>query len=232
MVNSNKIATFGFLFCLIMYQSKLNGMKLRILICTIILAFIFIPGNAQFKFGIRGGINSAYVKPRDFNNPDYLLEYKSGDLGFHFGAMAQLKLGRFFVEPEILFSTASTDIQLTDLNDPQTTRKVGEQKFNKLDVPIIAGMKMGPMRLQLGPVATVQLNSKSDLLKENGIEQAYKGMTIGYQAGVGLQLSGLLLDLKYEGNLSKFGDGVNIGSQTFNFDQRMSQVILSIGFLF
>lgn len=198
----------------------------------IFLGFIFIPGNAQLKYGIRGGINSAYVRPQEFNNPNYVLEYKSGNIGFHFGAIVQLKLGKFVLQPELLFSTASTDIQLTDLTSSSTISEVGEQKFNKLDVPIIAGLKLGPMKLQLGPEASVQLNSKSDLLKENGIDQAYKGATIGYQAGIGLELSSLILDLKYEGNLSKFGDGVNIGDQTFNFDQRMSQLILSIGFLF
>jgi hypothetical protein len=207
-------------------------MKLRILICLIISGFIFQPGNAQVKFGIRGGINSAYVKPQEFNNSDYLLEYKSGDIGFHFGGMAQIKLGKVFIQPEVLFSTAKTDIKLTDLGGSSTVEEVGKQKFNKLDVPIIAGVKLGPLKLQLGPVATVQLNSKSDLLKDNGIEQAYKGATIGYQAGLGLELSSLLIDVKYEGNLSQFGDGVKIGEQTFNFDQRMNQVILSLGFLF
>jgi hypothetical protein len=207
-------------------------MKLKIFICLIILGFVYQPGNAQLKFGIRGGINSAYVKPQEFTNTDYLLEYKSGDVGFHFGGMAQLKIGSLVLQPEILFSTAKTDIKLTDLNGSSATEEVGKQKFNKLDVPIIAGVKLGPIKLQAGPIATVQLNSKSDLLEENGIKQAYKGATIGYQAGIGLELTSLLIDLKYEGNLSQFGDGMKIGGQTFNFDQRMSQLILSLGFLF
>lgn len=207
-------------------------MKIKIIASLIILGFIYIPGNAQVKFGIRGGINSAYVKPKTFNNPNYLIEYESGDLGFHFGGVAQIKIAKFFIQPELLFSTANTDIKLTDLDDPSTVESIGEQKFNKLDVPIIAGFKLGAFKLQAGPVATVQLKSKSDLLKENGIQQAYKGATIGFQAGVGLELSSLLIDVKYEGNLSQLGDGVKIGGQTFNFDQRMSQLILSIGFLF
>jgi hypothetical protein len=200
--------------------------------CIAILGFIFHPGKAQLKFGIRGGINSAYVKPAKFDNQDYLLEYKSGDIGFHFGVMGQLKIGSFFVQPEILFSTASTDIQLSDLSNPSAAKQIGEQKFNKLDVPIIAGFKLGPLKLQAGPVGTVMLKSKSDLLEENGISQAYKGATFGYQAGIGLELTSLLIDIKYEGNLSKLGDGVTILGQDFYFDQRMNQLILSIGFLF
>lgn len=207
-------------------------MKLKFFISLIILSCLVQTGSAQFKFGIRGGINSATVKPPDFDNSDYSIEYKSGDVGFHLGAMGQLKLGSFVLQPELLFSTAKTDIKLTDLSGSTAVEEIGKQKFNKLDLPVIAGVKLGPVKLQLGPVATVQLNSKSDLLEENGIEQAYKGMTIGYQAGLGLELSSLLIDVKYEGNLSQFGDGVIIAGQTFNFDQRMSQLILSLGFLF
>ncbi len=202
-------------------------------IALVIVAFmVFIPGEAQLKFGIRGGISSSNIKLKEFDNPDYKLDYKSSQVGFHFGVISQLKFGMFVLQPELLFSSVRTDLAFTDLTAAEPIEKIGKQSFNKLDLPIIAGVKFGPLKLQAGPVASVILNSKSDLLKENGIKQTYKGMTIGYQAGLGLELGSLLLDVKYEGNFSKYGDGITIGGESYNFDQRISQLILSFGFLF
>lgn len=208
-------------------------MRFKYIALVVVALLIFTPGQAQLKFGIRGGISSSSIKLKEFDSPDYKLDYKSSQVGFHFGVVGQLKLGMFVLQPELLFSTVRTDLAYTDLNSiTNPGEQIGKQSFNKLDLPIIAGVKFGPLKLQAGPVASVVLNSKSDLLEENGVKQAYKGMTIGYQAGLGLELGSLLLDVKYEGSLSKFGDGITIGGESFNFDQRINQLILSLGFLF
>jgi len=207
-------------------------MRFKHIALFIVALLIFTPGQAQLKFGIRGGIGSSNIILKEFDSPDYKLDYKSSQVGFHFGVVSQLKLGMFVLQPELLFSTVRTDLSYTDLTGTDPIEQIGKQSFNKLDLPIIAGVKFGPLKLQAGPVASVVLSSKSDLLKENGIEQAYNGMTIGYQAGLGLELGSLLLDVKYEGSLSKFGDGITIGGESFNFDQRINQLILSLGFLF
>lgn len=186
---------------------------------------------SQIKFGIRGGINSSNMKIKDFTGDDYKLEYNTGQFGYHFGVMGQVKILSAFIQPELLFTVAKYDVKLT--NTATSESEAGTQKFNKLDVPVMAGVKLGVFKLQAGPVATVMINSKSDVLDDHDdFKQKFKTATIGYQAGIGLELSSLLLDLKYEGNLSKFGDGINVGNNSFEFDQRMSQIILSLGFLF
>jgi hypothetical protein len=215
----------------ILRTAKLKIMKTRLVIFTAILLCMVQFSEAQIKFGIRGGINSARVKLKDYTNIDYDLAYAKGDPGYHFGVMSQIKLLGIFVQPEVLFTVAKNDIQVTDhLNS--TPPEAGKQKFYKLDVPVIVGYKLGPLKLQAGPVGTFMLGSKSPLLDKYNMEQDFKGATFGFQAGVGLELSSLLVDVKYEGNLSRLGDGVNIGGERFNFDQRMSQWIFSIGYLF
>ncbi|MGD2034641.1 MAG: porin family protein [Bacteroidales bacterium] len=205
-------------------------MKIKCIAIFIMALLVWAPGQAQLKFGIRGGINASRVKLKEFDNPDYRLDYESGQVGFHFGGIAQLKMGMVFIQPELLFTNVKTDVSVQRTSGGETW--IGKQSFNKLDLPVIAGVKIGPLKLQAGPVASVVLNSKSNVLDDRGIDQSTKGATIGYQAGVGLQLGSLLVDVKYEGNLSKLGDGVTIGGQDFNFDQRLNQIIFSIGFLF
>ena len=81
-------------------------------------------------------------------------------------------------------------------------------------------------------VASVLLKDKSDLFDEIGYKQKYNNITLGYQAGIGLEISKLTFDLKYEGNLSRLGTGIKIGNETYSFDNRMKQWILSVGLYF
>lgn len=205
-------------------------MRVKYIALITITLLVWAPGQAQIKFGIRGGINSSRVQLNEFDNSEYTLDYKNSQVGFHFGAISQIEIARLLVQPELLFTTARTDIALTEV--ATGAEQFGKQAFYKLDLPVIAAIKFGPLKVQAGPVASVLLKSKSNLLSDNDIEQNFKGVTIGYQAGLGLELTTLLLDVKYEGNLSKFGDGVTIGGQDFSFDQRLNQIIVSIGFLF
>lgn len=205
------------------------------LIFLFLFIFCMLNVNAQLSFGIRGGVNSSNVKLNDFGGRDYQLKYNRGALGFHIGGIAQIKLLNFFIQPELLYTQTKNDVSLATWNSVNAewgVPELGEQRFSKIDIPIIAGMKFGPLKLQAGPVATMMLKSKSDLLDNYDIEQEFSAATLGYQAGVGLELANLLVDVKYEGNLSKLGDGVTIAGRDYSFDQRMSQWILSVGFLF
>ena len=179
-------------------------MRIRI-IASIILLFCTLALNAQLSFGIRGGINSGNIKLNNFDGGEYELDYARGPLGFHVGGIMQVKLLSVFVQPELLFSTTKADVKLTikDVSNLQNPPVVdlGEQRFSKIDIPIMAGVKLGPLKLQAGPVATMKLGTKIKDIDTNELKQEFSGATLGYQAGVGIELANLLLDVKYEGNL-------------------------------
>jgi hypothetical protein len=208
-------------------------MKTKNLVLLATILFLSLTLNAQVKFGIRAGISSSNIKLKDYKAEGYELEYNKGKYGYHFGVMSRIKIAKLFIQPEVLFSTAKTDILYIDLKDPQKpVRTPGRQNFNKIDIPVMVGFKVAIFKLQVGPVATFILNTKSDLLDEKKVEQNLQGATVGYQAGIGVELSSLLLDAKYEGNLSKLGSSMEKDGTKVNFDQRMSQFIFSIGYLF
>jgi len=94
------------------------------------------------------------------------------------------------------------------------------------------GFKFGPLRLQGGPVGHVFLNSTSELFDIEGYDQKFDEMTFGYQAGVGLDIWKLVLDVKYEGNFNKTGDHIVFAGQQFNFDQTPGRLLVSVGFAF
>lgn len=204
-------------------------------ICFLLLFLVAIAfhGFSQIKLGVRVGVNSNYIKSAEETVDGYKITVpKDVTTGFHFGLVGQVQLFSFFVQPEILFSSNRNDIIITDLTAFPVTQDLSEHKFNLLNIPVMLGYKFKALKFEVGPVGTVLLRSKSDLLKDKGFEQELKAMTYGYQAGIGLDLGKLAIDFKYEGNLSKFGDGLKFNNQTYSFDQRANQLIFSVGLFF
>lgn len=218
-------------------------MKKLIIILLAVMAFNL--ANAQFlRFGFKAGVSSTNVKFDDIKNiesSDGLKEYaiKQGDskMGFHAGLYGRIQLLGLFVQPELLFTHSQGEVVLADVTASQMYTET--QKFNKIDIPVIVGWKFGPARLGIGPVASFML-SESDGLKDKlssisseATENNFRKATFGYQIGVGLDiLKKITLDVRYEGNLSKLGNGITLGGNDYKFDQRNPQFIFSAGIFF
>jgi len=81
----------------------------------------------------------------------------------------------------------------------------------------------------IGPVASILLDNTREHIENLSIN--YNTATIGYQAIAGLKFGNLMLDFRFEDNLSKFGDSVVIGNEQFEFDSRQRSYIISLGIL-
>ncbi|MEA3316931.1 MAG: porin family protein [Bacteroidota bacterium] len=217
-------------------------MKKIILLSVFIAAFGLI-SKAQIQFGMKAGITSSSIKTdevyADLNNDDYdKLKVKGGDakLGFQGGVFARVTIAALYVQPELLFSSTSGDVEVSRF-DGETlvggSAIIKEQEFKKIDIPIMLGWKFGPARVQAGPIASFILDSDMEEISAYTFKQEFNGATWGYQVGVGLDiLNTLTLDLKYEGNLSKLGDGVEFAGENRSFDSRNSQLIATVGIFF
>ena len=193
------------------------------------LAFIVLFTLSSFSLfaqkngiGIKGGLSSTQV-----NFEGEQLVPSNAQLGYHLGVFAQFGGVGFFVQPELLFTQTSGKFKLelppiSSISPPQY-----EAKFNRLDVPVMAGFRMLKIvRIMAGPIASFNIDSS---LKDAGTTVQnidFKKATLGYQTGVGVDLGNLSIEGKYEGGLSKFTE--NIGS--FTTDNRINQWVLSVGF--
>lgn len=198
---------------------------------VIFTLLFFISMYATAQFGIKGGMNFSNLKYDDFVTDEYdisMVDNKKA--GFHFGVFARASMFGLFLQPELYFSTSSNELNVEEIRTGET--KIVEQKFNKLDIPVMVGGKFGPLRAGLGPVATLVINNKSELKDYTQYEEKFRNATFGYQLGVGLDISKISFDFRYEGNLSKFGDGITVAGEQRNFDGRERQFLLSLGLAF
>jgi hypothetical protein len=210
-------------------------MKNKVILVIFMLWLIYPLTYSQIKFGIRGGINSSRLAgSSEINTGDYKIEIpRYSAMGFHVGLIGQIQLFNFFIQPELLYTSTRNDLNLYNLNSANPNEaKAISQKFNQIDIPVMLGFKMKIFKLEAGPVATFLVSNNSDLNSITHYDMQWNKATIGYQAGVGLDVGKIALDVKYEGNLSKLGTGITINGSTHAFDTRMNQLIVSVGIFF
>jgi hypothetical protein len=209
-----------------------------------ILALLFIAGiagfaSAQLSFGIKGGLNYSKLAFNDVKNvvsgtTTYSLSQDQSFQGFHIGIQTRLQIFSLFIQPELLFNTSGGKVLVEHTSGSQVIQEVKQVKYNKIDLPVLVGLKFGPARVNAGPVASVVLTSNSQLGDIiSGIESTSKNATVGFQAGVGLDILNILtLDARYEGGLSRLGDKITVAGKNYAFDSRSSKWLLSVGFFF
>lgn len=205
----------------------------------------------EFKFGIKlgGGIASGNlqetVESIENNSENVKLLFKEGgpSASFHVGATTRIGILGFFIMPELYYTSVTNEVTFEEVPIGSSEARVIKdlnETVNRLDMPVLVGFKVAKkVRLNAGPVASLVLAKTSGIkgqLKEvfgsQSIEEGTGNFTFGFQAGAGIDISTLSLDLRYEGNLSWLGSNMNVNGTDLNFDSRTSQVLLSLGLMF
>lgn len=208
-------------------------MKTKYSLLLLVSIMIAVAAHGQFRVGIQGGMNSSKMKTNDeFSTSKYRITYPNyASLGYHVGLISQIQLFNFFIQPELLFSVTRNDINIYNLSS-SSEAEVIEQKRNCIDIPVLFGMKMNVLKFEVGPVVTILISDVSDLEKITSYNMQLNRATIGFQVGAGLDVGRLAVDLKYEGNLSRIGDGISVGDNEVPFVSKMRQFIVSVGLFF
>ena len=194
-------------------------------------ALLFICHSAQaqfFSFGLKGGLNTQVNKPQD-------IIIGSGDTSFNFG-VNKMKFGtqfgayfrfgkRIFFQPEIIFNSSKTDYKI---GESSVKDVIKNEKYQFLDVPLLVGFKLGPVRVQGGPVGHYFLNSTSELTDIQGYKARFHQMSWGYQTGLNISFGRFSVDARYEGNFSKQGNHITFFGDKYAFSTTPSRFILGV----
>jgi hypothetical protein len=213
----------------------------KLLAITSLVIFVSLSAFAQLRVGIRGGVSTTSLSPDDLNLlgedgvEKFGLALENAKFGVHAGLVFQARFGEkrnFLIQPEILLNSNKAEFKVTDMDDPNLATQILEEKYQYLDIPLLLGFKFGPLRLLGGPVGHVYLNSSSSLTDLEGYRRDFDDLTLGWQAGLGIDIWSLMLDFRYEGNFTKFGNHIRFAGRDYEFDQSPSRFIFSAAILF
>lgn len=202
-------------------------MKKTLLLFSLLLGS-FMSHAQIFQIGPRFGVSSSNLKVDQVTNSNLqTISQSDARLGFHAGVYSRIMVLGFYVQPEFLFTSTSSEIAITSTSG--TT--VSQMNFAKIDVPVMVGKRFFRIaRVNAGPVFSTLL--KADARQGNiteDVSSQYKSASVGFQIGVGVDLWKLNADLKYEGSFSALSDNISIQGQSFAASTRPSQFILSLG---
>jgi len=197
-------------------------MKRTTLLCLVLLGLTFTAG-AQIELALKGGIHSVELSDDLINDGASQLSFADSKFGYHFGLHPRVAVLGIFVEPGITFSSSSVDYRLND----GTVDNIINENYKDIGIPIIAGFGSGFISAFGGPVFHYQIDKFNDVWSKDKLENA----TMGYQAGLGVKLWRLRGEVRYEGNLTSFGESVDIADHTVNFAQRASRVMFTVGLI-
>ena len=139
-----------------------------------------------------------------------------------------------------MFSSSKTEMSFENIpneNGNSYNNVIGEVKLNKLDVPVMIGKRfMKILRINAGPVFSYILSQNIDQsgAKEawNEINAEYKNATVGLQYGIGVDIAMINIDLRVEKGFQAISENLTIGDTSFAADQRLEQIMLSVGMKF
>jgi len=209
--------------------------RFLVIILTVLIA---VPAFSQIKFGLKAGVSTTNLRMSDLKtltsgNTTYTVDaLKNANYGFHAGAFVRLSLMGFYIQPELLFTSRTDEYRVTDLSNPIPV--ITKQQFNRLDLPVMLGIRLGPLRINAGPSARLLINSPKDLISNPNFKSMYNNLTFGYQAGLGVDfLKRITLDLRYEGSLTGFQTQIDeAGDGKIKLDDRPNAFLLSVGIVF
>lgn len=190
-------------------------MKKTLFLPVMLLIGSMVMAQSGSSFGIKAGLN--------YNgNGDYIdsatnaIDDPERKAGFHVGIWGKLG-NRIYVRPELVYTSTTSDYQEGDL------------KIQKLDVPVLAGIKIvGPLHTFIGPSFQYLLNTKFADTTFDDIESDF---TVGLNVGVGVNLAKFGIDIRYErGFTENEVDFVNANVTSLandRVDTRPHQLIIS-----
>jgi hypothetical protein len=226
-------------------------MKKIVLACAL-MACMAATAQAQrkgsgFALGIKGGVNMTTLRTGPFiRDGQYDGQTLSENLSESWDSRNGLTGGVFmrfgrtlYFQPEVLYSGrgGTYNVQVLDNSGrPVGTPQAVKVNINSIDLPLLVGLKLGPLRAHAGPMASYIIDSNErvrDAIRrytDEGADEAFNSAIWGYQIGGGLTLGSLTLDVRYENGLSNLRKNHTSTSSGNPFTQRTQGWQATLGF--
>lgn len=198
----------------------------KIILLTCIFLSAGITAMAQlpsFTFGIKGGANFSKLKTKED------LTDENSIAGYHVGVFTRLGGAGMYLQPELYLGSKGSEFISVNTGGSSVSAK-GKVRFTTLDLPVLLGTKIGANKLNLrfmaGPVISfiVDENTTFETAYQNISDfDNYKKQNWAFQAGTGVDVGNLTVDLRYEAGLSNV-------SKSSEYNQKQNLFHLGLGF--
>lgn len=225
-------------------------MKKLTLLLALCLAFTYANAQLPLSLGVKFGYLSSNLTINDVTsgNFDAFTELSNfspqKENGYQFGAMARIKFGKIFLQPEAYYAykKGANSFNVTPLSGTKY-KATQEVTLNNLDIPILLSyklldLKLAQLNIFTGPMASFAMNKKvvfkndndEDISKDfvpegfESVESAMKAAAWNWQIGAGIDVLMLTLDLRYEmglNNLTKMDFTQKTNYLTFSIAWRI-----------
>lgn len=182
-----------------------------------------------FDLGLKAGANGSWVK-----NVTDGFDGDGMKFGFVGGVWARVKIPvlGLYVQPELVISQSGGKV--AGFDEEIQLPLEATLNLTNLDAVILVGQRFGlgpvALRINAGPIFSNVLSANVDteiegLPKfETDIKEDIKSPQIGIQAGVGVDISKINIDLRFQQNFSKFSESDP------DDETKISLVQLTVGF--
>ena len=229
------------LFICIPIEAQPNLMKNYLLGLFFIFAATFTAlSQTTFEYGLKGGINYSMGGEIEGNtsNTTYWGGTAEGEgaLGFHGGVFGQVNFGKFFIRPEVVYSSLTQEFAIP--------KKEENTEFNvqTFTIPLLLGYNIyGPLDIYAGPVYSNVLDAQIPNEELNDVI-VVQSTPINAQVGAKVEIGRFGLDVRYEHSLSEaerqeldfvnseYGGNQGGANRAWFNDTRLNQVIVSLIF--
>jgi len=166
--------------------------KIQLLLVAVLLTMVSSSfAQVQFALGLKGGPN---FNKLDVNS-DVAANY-SNRTGFHGGAFAMVKLTKFAIQPEVLFSRQGSKFSFNAQNL--------ETNFDYINVPVMLKLyTVAGLNLQIGPQFGFLSKAGGDVINNlstvvPAAKDLYKKSDLSLAVGLGWDLPfGLMVEARY-----------------------------------
>ena len=170
-------------------------MKKYILLC-LLLASMGVNALGQVRLGLRGGaVTSVYQFEEEMIDGLLVRPVSGSQMGYQLGLVLRLTVPNLIhIQPEI--NVSSRDYDFT-IDGPDGIYPRGRVAVKRLEMPVTAGVNLGPLRLFAGPVFILSQSQETNLKSMYGLDVAFDDSDVALVAGIGLDAKQFFVDIRY-----------------------------------
>lgn len=205
----------------------------------VIVSFLAMSSiQAQNKLGLKVeyGLNNIPTQSHYLVNENNQVEHQISILGAtpsqSIGLYSSFDFGYIFLQPEALYTSYSVNYQIENFNnrvDEPSMMNVTE-KIQQFDIPVYAGVRYKFLKFGAGPVFHIGETLESPFSDYESIKVKATKISAGFQAGIGVDLKYVNVDIKYQRDFNNVSDHLEYNGQPTGLKSSLSGLRIGVAF--